>query len=119
MAGKPGKPGMAFALLAMLGLLLLIPVHHHHALHQALGSVTADAAHGHHAGHEHSDDPSPAFRCPVCTLGKLAVLVPPPDTSVRLALHCISAERIVLTAPVAATRYERYAQLRAPPVSTA
>lgn len=119
-----GRIGMALALAAMLGLLLLMPVHYGHALHDVLTAGTGAAGHQHHSGHgggSHPDDEhSPSLRCPVCVFGKAAAALVPPVAPLVLAFAgADGAEHVPWGSVVPVPRHEVSAQPRAPPFSMA
>ncbi len=117
-----GRIGMVFALVAVLGLLLLIPIHHGHALHDALASIASGQTpeQPHHSGHGNgshpNDEPPASFYCPVCVLGKAVTALVPPAGPVFLALEeADGVGHAPRNATVPVTRHEVSAQPRAPP----
>lgn len=119
-----GRIGMALPLAAMLGLLLLIPVHHGHALHDVLTAGGEASIHSHHSeqgGGSHPDDEhSPSLRCPVCVFGKATAALVPPVAPLVLAFEgADGAEHVPWDSVVPVTRHEVSAQPRAPPFSMA
>src|SRR3546814_9633966 len=95
--------GAAFGVLAVLALALAAPIFHVHAIERDFAGV-AHAGHGapaaSHMGHAgHGQDEAPArpeaatVHCPLCTLGKMACLLLPPN------LFVIDVPSLVRDAP--------------------
>lgn len=123
--------GATLGMLAVLTLASLAPVHHVHAIKRAFAGM---AATGHaHAAHQAGAPAGPAAHChdcasdtpdarpahcPVCTLGKMAAGLLPPD-SPAIALPRRADATLVALGSLAAPagRSERTAQPRAPPAA--
>ena len=84
--------GATFGVLAVLALALAAPIHHVHAIERDLARIAhgaypgPDAAHTGHGGHaQHGAPAKPeaaTVHCPLCTLGKMASVLLPPDQPV-------------------------------------
>jgi len=119
--------GAAFGLLAVLALAALAPIHHVHAIqrdfggfappHQAQseGCHTAASGHAHHAP---ADQPAkPPIYCPICSLGKMAGVLLPPNLPI-LAAPVVGRDgpAPAVVTPVLVGRTDPAARPRAPPV---
>lgn len=124
---RVGRPGAVAGMLAMLGLVLVGPIHHLHAIARDFGAAHhADAAiqpdcHEEHVGHggtPPAKQPTKApIYCPVCTLGKMAAaLLPPSLPALAVPLVLGDAPLAVATAMPDSLRPAGIARPRAPPV---
>jgi hypothetical protein len=118
--GGTARFGSALALLALLALTLLAPVHLVHALERGTlaASLHADCddqdGHQHHGKH---DKHKPVY-CPACALGKVAASLLAPTTPVPLHAPALTPVRFVVPdAGVAARPQDLLPQARAPPVA--
>ena len=118
--------GATFGVLAVLALALAAPIFHVHAIERDFAGV-AHAGHGgpaaSHMGHAgHGQDEAPArpeaatVHCPLCMLGKMAGLLPPPNLPV---IHVPSLVRDALfpveTIAAVSSQAQRIARPRGPP----
>jgi hypothetical protein len=125
--GLAGKLGAAIGVAAMLGLALVAPIHHLHAIArdfgtaQHAGHATQQPCHGEHAGPAQGPPAKPSgsapVYCPMCTLGKMAAaLLPPSLPLVAIPLVTGDAPVFIATPTPSSNRPERVARPRAPPV---
>jgi hypothetical protein len=118
--------GAAFGLLAVLALAALAPIHHVHAIQRDFGGFAqshqaqAEGRHASASGHAHhapADQPAKPIYCPICTLGKMAGVLLPPDLPVLVPpLTGRDGPALAVAASPLSSRAEPTARPRAPPV---
>lgn len=121
--GATARFGSAMALLALLALTLLAPVHLIHAIERDALAAAEQAdceehdGHAHHDGHAQHGKHKPVY-CPVCALAKAAASLVVPTTPLPIRLAVSAPVRFIIDDAELAIRPQNLLpQARAPPVS--
>ncbi len=115
--GGTARFGSAMALLALLALSLLAPVHLVHALQRDALAAAVHVDCDEPAGHAQHDAQKPLY-CPVCALAKAAASLVAPTTPLPVRLTVVTPVHFVIhDAGTAARPQGLLPQARAPPVS--